>query len=95
MSFNLSSKVVLFEYHFNRIAFDELLGLIYVTFLKAIVNPGENVGIIATQSLGEPITQMALNTFHYTGQALKPILRGERLVSEKSLMSLKRSKRQS
>ena len=71
LSFNLASKVVLFEYHFNRAAFDELLGLIYVTFLKAIVNPGENVGIIAAQSLGEPITQMALNTFHYTGQGLE------------------------
>lgn len=31
------------------------------------VNPGENVGALCAQSLGEPSTQMTLNTFHLAG----------------------------
>ena len=34
---------------------------------KARVSPGEMVGIVAAQSLGQPITQMTLNTFHAAG----------------------------
>ena len=33
----------------------------------AKISPGEMVGIIAAQSLGQPITQMTLNTFHFAG----------------------------
>ena len=32
------------------------------------VEPGEPVGIIAAQSVGEPSTQMTLNTFHFAGR---------------------------
>ena len=35
--------------------------------MKSLVNPGENVGTIAAQSVGEPSTQMTLNTFHLAG----------------------------
>lgn len=35
--------------------------------IGARVHPGEAVGIIAAQSLGEPMTQSTLNTFHFTG----------------------------
>ena len=34
---------------------------------RSKVAPGEMVGIIAAQSLGQPITQMTLNTFHAAG----------------------------
>jgi len=34
---------------------------------RSRVQPGEAVGIIAAQSLGEPMTQSTLNTFHFTG----------------------------
>ena len=33
----------------------------------ALVAPGEPVGVIAAQSVGEPSTQMTLNTFHLAG----------------------------
>jgi len=33
----------------------------------ALVTPGEMVGVIAAQSLGQPITQLVLNTFHAAG----------------------------
>jgi len=39
----------------------------YLKYMKSLVNPGENVGTIAAQSVGEPSTQMTLNTFHLAG----------------------------
>ena len=39
----------------------------YMKYLKSVVHPGENVGTIAAQSVGEPSTQMTLNTFHLAG----------------------------
>lgn len=33
----------------------------------AKVNPGECVGLVSAQSIGEPGTQMTLNTFHFAG----------------------------
>jgi DNA-directed RNA polymerase subunit A" len=38
-------------------------------FENALVEPGEAVGTIAAQSIGEPGTQMTLKTFHYAGVA--------------------------
>lgn len=38
-------------------------------YQKALVEPGEAVGTVAAQSIGEPSTQMTLNTFHYAGVA--------------------------
>ncbi len=35
----------------------------------AKVEPGEAVGIVAAQSMGEPSTQMTMRTFHYAGVA--------------------------
>lgn len=35
----------------------------------ALVAPGESVGIISAESIGEPGTQMTLNTFHFAGVA--------------------------
>jgi DNA-directed RNA polymerase II subunit RPB1 len=37
----------------------------------AWVEPGQPVGVIAAQSIGEPATQMTLNTFHLAGVAAK------------------------
>ncbi len=34
-----------------------------------LVEPGEAVGIVAAQSIGEPATQMTMRTFHYAGVA--------------------------
>ena len=36
-------------------------------FTRALMEPGEAVGIVAAQSIGEPGTQMTLRTFHYAG----------------------------
>ncbi len=37
--------------------------------LRSRVAPGENVGLLAAQSIGEPSTQMTLNTFHFAGRS--------------------------
>ena len=42
----------------NKKAFEWLIGEIESKFKRAIVNPGESVGCIASQSLGEPVTQV-------------------------------------
>lgn len=36
--------------------------------LKSCISPGDSVGVIAAQSIGEPSTQMTLNTFHFAGR---------------------------
>ena len=38
-------------------------------YKNARVHPGESVGLIAAESIGEPGTQMTLNTFHFAGVA--------------------------
>eukprot|EP00924_Labyrinthula_sp_SR-Ha-C_P010888 maker-scaffold_47-snap-gene-1.2-mRNA-1 protein AED:0.00 eAED:0.00 QI:0/0/0/1/1/1/3/0/1392 len=38
-------------------------------YIQAVVEPGEGVGALAGQSLGEPGTQMTLKTFHFAGVA--------------------------
>jgi DNA-directed RNA polymerase I subunit RPA1 len=45
-------------------------------YLKSIVDPGEAVGIVAGQSIGEPSTQMTLNTFHLAGHSAKNVTLG-------------------
>ena len=35
--------------------------------VRALVSPGEMVGIVTAQMIGEPLTQMTLNTFHLAG----------------------------
>ena len=48
-----------------------LLENIILKYKISIIHPGEMVGIIAGQSIGEPTTQMTLNTFHLAGVGSK------------------------
>ena len=70
-NFYLCPKQLLVIKRFNRNALTYLLDTINRMYKQAIVNPGEMVGIIAAQSIGEPTTQMTLNTFHFAGVASK------------------------
>ncbi|WP_048087947.1 DNA-directed RNA polymerase subunit A'' [Metallosphaera yellowstonensis] len=36
-------------------------------YLGSLVHPGEAIGVVAAQSIGEPGTQMTLRTFHFAG----------------------------
>lgn len=42
--------------------------VIAVKSMCALTAPGEPVGLLAAQSIGEPSTQMTLNTFHFAGR---------------------------
>lgn len=67
----LSPKDLLIVKRFNRSALTLLLDTITLDYKRAIVAPGEMVGMIAGQSIGEVSTQMTLNTFHFAGVASK------------------------
>jgi DNA-directed RNA polymerase I subunit RPA1 len=43
--------------------------LMELKYLRSLIDPGEAVGVLAAQSIGEPSTQMTLNTFHLAGFA--------------------------
>lgn len=45
-------------------------------YLRSLVEPGEAVGVVAGQSIGEPSTQMTLNTFHLAGHSAKNVTLG-------------------
>ncbi|RKO97749.1 beta and beta-prime subunits of DNA dependent RNA-polymerase [Caulochytrium protostelioides] len=72
----LSVRCVLEEFHLTSQAFEWLIGEIEVRFNQSIVNPGEMIGTIAAQSIGEPATQMTLNTFHFAGVSSKNVTLG-------------------
>jgi DNA-directed RNA polymerase I subunit RPA1 len=50
--------------------------LLDMKYMKSVVDPGEAVGIVAGQSIGEPSTQMTLNTFHLAGHSAKNVTLG-------------------
>lgn len=72
----LASKRVLCEYRLNPQAYNWLLGEIEDRFHNAMANPGESIGTVAAQSIGEPTTQMTLNTFHFAGVSAKNVTLG-------------------
>ncbi|MEM2138788.1 MAG: DNA-directed RNA polymerase subunit A'' [Candidatus Woesearchaeota archaeon] len=57
---NLPEKV-------NKAKVKKIMELVYDEYKKSIVEPGESVGLVSSQSIGEPGTQMTLNTFHFAG----------------------------
>ena len=67
----LSPAELFIKRRFNKKALIYLLETIELMYLKSLAAPGDMVGIIAAQSIGEPTTQMTLNTFHFAGVASK------------------------
>jgi DNA-directed RNA polymerase II subunit RPB1 len=49
---------------------------LYINYNKSLIQSGEMVGVIAAQSLGEPVTQLTLNTFHAAGISAKNVTLG-------------------
>ncbi|GBG34377.1 DNA-directed RNA polymerase subunit [Hondaea fermentalgiana] len=73
---SLASKVILVRHRLTKDAFKSLIGQIESRFFKSMVNPGEMCGVLAAQSIGEPATQMTLNTFHFAGVSAKNVTLG-------------------
>ena len=79
----LSPRNIVISKRFNKKALQLLLEAIVFQYKRSIVAPGEMVGMIAAQSIGEPTTQMTLNTFHFAGVASKSnVTRGVPRVEE-------------
>lgn len=53
----------------NKSIVETILESVEDAYLRSLVEPGEAVGTVAAQSIGEPGTQMTLKTFHYAGVA--------------------------
>ncbi|EPS95144.1 hypothetical protein FOMPIDRAFT_152872 [Fomitopsis schrenkii] len=71
-----AARRVLERHHLNREAFEWVLGEIEAKFNQSVAHPGEMCGTLAAQSIGEPATQMTLNTFHYAGVSSKNVTLG-------------------
>ena len=56
----LCPKKCIFKYGLSKSQFDNIIKNIKLNFVKALVEPGEMVGIISAQSIGEPCSQMSL-----------------------------------
>jgi DNA-directed RNA polymerase subunit A' len=60
-------KVALFENKLSREGVEKVLKKTIDLVEKAMAEPGEAVGVVTAQSIGEPGTQMTLRTFHFAG----------------------------
>lgn len=67
----LNPRDLLVKRRFHLKGLTLLLETILLKFKEALVHPGEMVGVVAAQSIGEPSTQLTLNTFHHTGISSK------------------------
>jgi len=56
--------------------FDAICENVIESYERSLVEPGEAVGTVAAQSIGEPGTQMTLRTFHYAGVAELSVTQG-------------------
>lgn len=74
--YQLCSKKVILRERLSKSSFKWVLGEIKKKFQRARSHPGEMVGSIAAQSIGEPATQMTLNTFHSAGISAKNVTLG-------------------
>ncbi|XP_066233877.1 DNA-directed RNA polymerase I subunit RPA1 isoform X2 [Saccopteryx leptura] len=56
------------SYEKSELSVDRLRTLLQLKWQRSLCDPGEAVGLLAAQSIGEPSTQMTLNTFHFAGR---------------------------
>lgn len=61
----LKSKIA--EYKLSGKKAETAVDKVITAYNKAIICPAESIGVIAAQSIGEPGTQMTLNTKHFAG----------------------------
>ena len=69
LRYYLAPKKSILVHRLTEVLFDELMADVRFRYLKAMVHAGEMVGALSAQSIGEPTTQLTLNTFHSAGTA--------------------------
>ena len=55
------------EKNITKTKLKKVLEEVYKEYKNSLADPGESVGLIGAESIGEPGTQMTLNTFHFAG----------------------------
>ena len=74
---HLHPKILISHFKIQKDEYAQIIQYIEYLFEKSRISPGEMVGAVAAQSIGEPATQMTLNTFHYAGVSAKSnVIRG-------------------
>ncbi len=71
LRFHFAPHKIISQHRFTEQAWSTMVDLVVLKNWKSWAQPGEFVGIVAAQSIGEPATQMTLNTFHLAGVAAK------------------------
>lgn len=64
---NLRNSIINYPVILSREEIEKVIQLSIQEYVSELVNPGEPVGVVAAQSIGEPGTQMTLRTFHFAG----------------------------
>ena len=84
LRFNLAPKMSILIHRFTEELFDELMRDIEFRYVKALCHAGEMVGPLAAQSIGEPTTQLTLNSIAHDervwvkfGSSIKSVKIGE------------------
>jgi len=67
LRYNLAPKKSILVHRLTKALFDEMMREVRYKYIQALVHPGEMVGAVGAQSIGEPTTQLTLNTFHSAG----------------------------
>ncbi|KAI9488674.1 hypothetical protein BDB00DRAFT_877143 [Zychaea mexicana] len=67
MPFDKNSEMTKNNERFASLTKAKFKALMHLKYLHSLVDAGEAVGLLAAQSVGEPSTQMTLNTFHFAG----------------------------
>ncbi len=73
---------LLLHLHIQKNQIENFFKLLERKFYLALAHPGEAVGAVAGQSIGEPGTQMTLKTFHFAGVASMRVALGVPRIKE-------------
>ncbi|KAJ8680362.1 hypothetical protein QAD02_016149 [Eretmocerus hayati] len=76
----------------SSISKEDLKDLLCFKITSTLCPPGEPVGLLAAQSIGEPSTQMTLNTFHFAGRGEMNVTLGIPRLREILMMASKNIK---
>jgi len=71
-----ASKRLATYYKLNSMDVMTLMTHLQEKYERTLIGSGEMVGTLAAQSLGEPVTQMTLDTFHHAGISSKNVSMG-------------------
>jgi len=64
-------RILINDFKIQKQEYEILITTVKQLYEFSKISPGEMVGAVAAQSIGEPATQMTLNTFHYAGVSAK------------------------